>query len=225
MKDGLNLIHWRDEPRNEGLVERVDGTSVSLDDHTGFVWPDWTDHPIPQVGDRVAVIGGFGHPFYGVVVEGTLVGWLTPEERDQRHRDMVTAMNERREREFVENEAKLNADYAALPLAFQFRIDQLRAAGGRDWRVQTESYEMFVCTEAAKMAAHFTTVEALERWWRLPHGEQRAEWGGYADGHSGNTFGAACHLAREYLRSGDRSEALVAAPQAMAPIAGDPRYR
>lgn len=221
----LSTIDWRNEPGEEGVVTRVDKSSITLDSSWGCSWPKDAG-PMPRVGDRVKIVGEMGHEFYGMVLNHRLVWWLTPAEREQRRADWLREYHERQERDFVAAEARLDADYDALPRPFRFRIDQLRAAGGRAWRVESESYEMFVCKEAVKMAEHFRTREALAAWKDLSYEDQRAAWDGYDDGHSGNTFGCALMLAALWCDAGlsDQAEALVVQPQAISPIAGDPRY-
>lgn len=218
---------WKREPHEEGTVKKLserDGrvTSITLDTSIGCGWPHEASAD-PSIGDRVRIIGPFGRPFYGMAINGRLVWWLTPVEREQRRMDALVKMRADRERRFVEAEARLDAEYEALPPVFRQRIRQLRERGGRDWRVENESYEMFCCTEAVKIAEHFESAAEIERWYRLPYQEQRAEWDGFAEGHSGNTFAAACTYAA-WFADNPHSERLVAAPQAISPLAGDPRY-
>lgn len=225
MTTDLDGIDWRAEPFDEGVVKEVRDHSISLDNSSGFVWREDAGPP-PRVGDRVRVLGPMGRPFYGFVVNDELVWFLTPEEREQERQQRIVENNRRREQEFAEAEQQLDMDFDALPPAFQARILSLREAGGREWRIHDESYEMFVCVEAVKIACHFQTREEIARWVDLDYAAQRAEWDGFGDGHSGNTFGAACFLAALWCDTGmaDRAERLVVQPQAIAPLAGDPRY-
>lgn len=216
-------IDWRAEPCEQGVVTRVDGRSISYGDHWGCGWPDGAGDP-PVVGDHLRVLGRFGGEFYGMVVNDELRWYLTPAERTARREKWLRELREKRERAFAENEAKLDADYDALPIPFRIRIDQLRAAGGQDWRIENEAYEMFVCVEAVKMADHFGSRAEIARWYALPYDQQKAEWDGFDSGHSGNTFGCAASLAAKYLDSPDRSESVVVAAAAISPIGGDPRY-
>lgn len=216
---------WKSEPGEESVVTKVANGSITQENGWSIFWRDDAG-PIPNVGDRVKVCGEIGYPFYGLAVNGELRWWLTSEQREQRLADELAKLKADREARWVEAEPKLDADYDDLPAPFRFRIDQLRARGGREWRVEMESYEMFCLTEAVKIAERFGSRAEIARWNKLPYADQRAEWDGFDDGHSGNTFGAACSLAALWCDAGmsDRAEALVVQPQAMAPIAGDPRY-
>lgn len=213
---------WTNEPVScSGRVTHVDDHSVSLDDGHGFGWNKDAGPP-PQVGDHVRVLGEYGYEFYGFVLNDRLVWFLTPEQRAERRARWLADNAQRKRDRFEAARDRLDADYESLPPVLQRRIDQLRAAGGEEWRVDSESYEMFVCTQAAAMAEHFESVDALRAWADLPYDQQRAGFPGLDDGHSGNTFGAACHLAGLLLDGG--VERAVVMPQAISPISGDPRY-
>lgn len=220
---------WQDEPCEAGTVKSLSVnkdtgrvTGITLDTSIGCGWPHDAEAD-PVIGDHVRIIGPFGRPFYGMAINGRLVWWLTPEQREEKQQRALADIRSRREQNFIDNEARLDEQYEALPPVFRQRIRQLRERGGRDWRVEGESYEMFVCTEAVKIAEHFGTAEEIQRWYALPYKEQKAEWDGFDAGHSGNTFGAACHYAALYAQN-PHSERLVATPQAISPLAGDPRY-
>lgn len=117
--------------------------------------------------------------------------------------------------EFEVARPKLDAQFAALPLAFQQRIERFRRDGGPDWRWQFESYEMFVCAEAVKIAEHCAREHiTLRQFAALPYDEQKAA--GISDGHSGTTFGAAVHLARLW----PNPDALIDAHGAIAVLVG-----
>ena len=77
------------------------------------------------------------------------VFWRTPLERDvERVRWLAEHDREQRE-EFVEQKAELDAAYESLPDPLKARIDRFRAKDP-SFRVQSEGYEMFCCTEGAK---------------------------------------------------------------------------
>jgi hypothetical protein len=94
-----------------------------------------------------------------------------------------------------------------------------------NWRRDYESYELFVCEQAASLAA--LPKDGLIRDWYerfrvLPYKAQKVEWPGLDDGHSGNTFGAAVQLAYR-LDTNDR-RAIVQGHGAMVALVGCAKY-
>jgi hypothetical protein len=94
--------------------------------------------------------------------------------------------------------------YKALSAPLKARIDRFRAESP-DFRIDSEEYEMVACVDADKIADHLRPrVEAGEdpatlvsEFYDLPWDEQLKI--GIDPGHSGNTFGGACSLARALL--------------------------
>lgn len=230
--EGTRESMTRDGIYDEGRVTQVKDRGIQWDDGWWFGgWPE--DRPLPAVGDLVRFYGGIGRPVCGADVNGEPVYFKSVEDEDAEREAAAAESRARKERAFTENEAKRNADYLSLPPELQVRIDSLRRAGGRDWQVEDEPYEMFVCTQAVVIAS-LGTEEAIRRWNSInsdspPPGyapydfkRQREELPGYDDGHSGNTHGAAVALALMLVRG--KREAVLAMPQALSPLAGDPRF-
>ena len=169
-----------------------------------------------QVGDLVEQWGqGIGFPVRGLAVGGR-VAWYRTEAEEEAHRARLRAeWDEERRIRFEEQRSDLDAQFAALPAVFQERIAQFRERGGDQWRVDHESYEMFCCTEAVKIAEWcLTNGRTIGQFREMSHAEQVAA--GLSDGHSGNTFGVACQLARLWpIRT-----AVLDMPGALSPIAG-----
>ncbi len=217
---------------DEGLVTKAEHGCVTWG--TGWTFAGWPDGlPLPVVGDQIRFYGGIGYPVCGADVNGRNVWFESVEDEDTKRRDVRAKLDAKREAEFVSNQAKTQADYLSLPPELQVRIDSLRKAGGREWQVHNEPYEMFVCTQAVVIAS-LGTEETIRRWVSInsaspPDGyepydykRQHAELPGFADGHSGNTFACAVNLAVMLIDG--RREAALATPQALAPLAGDPRF-
>ena len=85
---------------------------------------------------------------------------------------------------------------------FQRRIQKFRDTNP-EFRWEYEGYEMFCCEQAVIYARMFPNVEELSAFHKLPWEQQVAKFEGEQrnafDGHSGNTFGFACALARHYI--------------------------
>jgi len=107
-------------------------------------------------------------------------------------------------------EAKRRADYDkqkseydrrvnALPSPFRARIMGFRNWKPGTWKYDFEPYELFTCEQAAEIAKALKTPEEIDRFQNLEFPEQKKLVPALSEDHSGNTFGAACHLARTYL--------------------------
>lgn len=231
-----SCAEWRTDdrattPYEEGVVTDVEG-GITLDCGTGFGgWPE--DKQLPKIGDTVRLYGGFGRNVCGGDINGEPIYWITIAEEDAKRQKWSDEYHARQEREFVENEERLDAECEALPTALRRRIESFREAGGREWRVSNESYEMFVCAQAVVIAT-LGSREAILRWNSInskepPEGytpydykRQHVELPGFSDQHSGNTYGAAVALALMLVE--EHPEQAIIMPAALAPISGDPRY-
>jgi hypothetical protein len=185
----------------EHKIERVNkeslGYACQMD--TGFVCYVIDVGIEPHVGDTIRL---YGQPFgfvRGIDINGQQVRYETAEEMQLRH-----------EREQAEKDAKAQDAYGAslsannervakLPAEFQQRINDFRSR--RDyWGWKFEGYELFVCEQAVAIAKH-VKAEDLHAFHNLPWEKQKLIVPELEDGHSGNTFGSACSLAKLYLEN------------------------
>jgi hypothetical protein len=123
-----------------------------------------------------------------------------------------------------EKRAKYEADrpaqearIAALPVEFQDRIYGF-CRHNSDWSYQFEAYELFTCEQAVLIASALKTPGAVTEF-SMQKGSYDVP--GLSDDHSGNTFGAACHLAAVFLHS---PELLFRCHGAMCPLVGCKEY-
>lgn len=160
----------------------------------------------PQVGDRIRMYPAFGS-IQGVDLNGAEVDFRTKAQVEAEHQEMVARAKQEREVKFLTGDReRLDAEFATLPNSFQTRIQIFRDHCA-DFRWEFESYEMFACTEAVKIARHLrsklepdATAEDIRQvamtFQKANYDEQREV---ISDGHSGNTFGVALLLARLHL--------------------------
>lgn len=122
-----------------------------------------------------------------------------PKEQIEQERVKRLANHEKeKQTKFKEQKAQLDKDYDALPPAFQARIDRFRKNNPR-FRIDYESYEIFCCKEAVKIAKACKTPQDVEKFKHLNYNKQR-EIADIDNGHSDNTFGCAVNLAYWYLK-------------------------
>lgn len=199
-----------------------DGRVVDITSSNGWScgYNDGGTGVVPKVGDTWTTYGQIGYAFHGVALNGRVLWYLTPEEEEAKRQRELAEMDAKRQADFEANRNQLDRDYDALPPLFKVRIDRFRKAN-EDFRWKYEGYEMFVCSQAVAFAEWAQTPEALDAWAQLPYDKQREMCPDMADGHSGNTFGCAVALAREYLTHRER---VPLAMGAMAPIVGTADY-
>ena len=109
---------------------------------------------------------------------------------------------------------------ASLPKCFQERIDKFRTNNDR-FRIDYESYEVFCCEQAVVIANACKTPEEIQVFASKKWDEQLKQVPELSDGHSGNTFGASCHLAHWYLSN---PENVIKMHGALSPLVGSDEY-
>jgi hypothetical protein len=162
----------------------------------------------PKVGDRLCLYGSFGHEIEGVRLNDHVVFYRDSAQREAHRRRWLEDYDARQRREFTVRQGALDAEFAALPDLLKARIQRFREEDPQ-FRVKGEGYEMFACTEAAKIADALAPRDVLpdidpeavvKEFYDLPWEEQKRVVPGLDNGHSGNTFGGACMLARMLIR-------------------------
>jgi hypothetical protein len=154
--------------------------------------------PLPKAGDTVRFYGrGLGYPVRGVVVGDTVYRYRTEEEEQEAHARAVAERKAAKEREWHNNAHETAARVAALPEPFRVRFEFFLRRP--EWGPAFGPYELFVCEEATKIAGACADSEDVARF----YDDRERQQGVIADGHSGNTFGAACRLAALYLARPD----------------------
>lgn len=273
----------RKEARSRPLRRRRESATVTKAKWTGSAWLIETGHmgfgigeasglSVEQLraldvrkGDVATVVTVLGSSVVRIALRGREVFNLTDEEF-WHQRDREQEEHERkREEDFRRERADLDARFEALPPEFKQRIERFRE-NNPDFRQQYESYEMFCCTEAVRIArgverhvgdgayedevaafwadeekrklAAYPRDEAWEEprsphlrflfWWEAlgskAYGydlKREKEVIPYDDGHSGNTFGAACMLARLYLEDASLVPKMHGA---MSPVVGSEEH-
>jgi len=181
----------------------------------------------PIVGTKVRFYGkGLGSPIRGLMLDGKMVFYRTQQEQAEKDEQSTIDYYIDQRQEFEKNKTELDAKYNALPDIFKKRIDKFRR-NNPDFRWKYESYEMFVCTEAVKIAEALKTVDAIKSWSgvgnlfnMLPYKEPRKQVL-ISDDHSGNTLNMATLLACLYIENPEGVQRLHGA---LAPLVGSAEY-
>lgn len=161
--------------------------------------------PEPHAGDTIRVYSkGLGFAFHGIDLNGVEVFYRTPYERlAERVRWLAEYDRKQRER-LAEQGSEYEAQVAALPGPLRERIKRFERQSPSFW-LDSGGYELFCCTEAAKIAEALSKLDrdddwALRvAWFRSLKFEEQQRIADISDGHSGNTFGVACMLAQALL--------------------------
>lgn len=222
---GLSAFSLNDEEYEESVITEVteakDGEWYSLTMGSSGIsirkaYDGHSPHGIvPKAGDTLRTYGRLGFVPRGMAINGVLLYWHTPEEEKEVHRLMVEKMQAERREKFEKDKPDLDAQYDALPEIFRKRIDRFRA-NNPDFRWLFESYELFCCTEAVKLATHLGSAEAVEHYCSLTQcsiTKEKERWyrewdeqktidkaAGISGDHSGNTHGMMATLAFLYVK-------------------------
>lgn len=177
---------------------------------------------IPKVGDKLTVHtkgGAFG-TIRGMDLNGKKIFWKTDEELEAERVEWLRKNEEEKQQKYKENVSEMDKRYNALPKCFQERIDKFRSNNDR-FRIDFESYELFCCEQAVLIANTCKTVEAIEKFRKMEWEQQMEKVPELSDGHSGNTFGCACHLAYWYLSN---PENVIKSHGALSNLVGSVEY-
>lgn len=176
-----------------------DGWSLHFDG-MGIFCPKDQCAQEPVVGEVARLYGrGFGYTVRGIIIEGRVYKYLTEAQEQQRHVDWVDAQKRERAETLERERSSRNARRAALPEALRERLDTFENRNP-DWRREFEPYELMVCEDAARLAAHFgNDTAALDVFKDKPWAEQKALIPAIGDGHSGNSWGCAVGLAHRLM--------------------------
>jgi hypothetical protein len=152
----------------------------------------------PEVGMICRTYGRVGYPIRGVFLNGKRVFYRTKEEEDERHKEWAAEQDAAKKAKFEENKEKYFQRISALPLVFQKRFDKFSSTNP-DFNWDFGEYELFCCEQAYLLASTLGTYEKLNEFAKKEWEEQRKEFPGLSDEHSGNTFGFSVRLAYHYL--------------------------
>ncbi len=219
------VVSINDQQFEESVIDAVseqpDGYELRHDGWT--LWcPKVEGLPAPSAGERLRTYGrGIGSTVRGIVVSGRVYRYLTEAEENDRNMAWCLEQEAKREREFIAGLADADRRIAALPALFQERIARFQRDGGHGFRRDYEAYELFCCEEAVVIANALRTGEAISAFYDAPSDEQKRLVPDMSDGHSGNTFGTACLLARTYV---ERPEFVPQLHGALTPLVGCAAY-
>lgn len=189
-----------DEPNEVNTITQVtpmsdgNGWNVAMDG-CGIWVPGDACTVAPAVGERLAMYcKGLGSNVRGLVIGDRVYRYMTEAEADAAHRAEVVKAKAKRDAEWLAGEAEYMRKVALLPEPFQKRIRYFLSGVPR-WGADHGAYELFCCQEAVKILGACKTVAAVKAFYD-DHDMQKAVLGDTLEEHSGNTFGAACLLAR-----------------------------
>lgn len=203
-----------DEHRIAKVEAGEKGWTLTFDEGFCFWCPD--NGIEPRVGDFAKCYGkGFGYSVRGLTINDAVVFYRI-EAQEEAHRKMEQMERDQKDRERFElNRADHDRRIAALSRPLRERLERYQAANP-DFRWKYESYELFVCEQAEAIAKHVKPGD-IQTFKELGWSQQVAVVPELSDGHSGNTFGAACALAAR-IHAGEGS--VKAMPAAIAPLVG-----
>ncbi len=200
-------ISASDKQYQEDIIESVTPETNGWTLHFGWcLWaqknkdlPDFE----PKAGDTLRCYGkGIGYSIRGIEIlqggKSYVLRYQTEAEAEAEFRKEQQEYQNKQRREFEENRDKREAQVKALPKFFQDRIYGFRVKESK-FQIESEPYEVFCCEQAVLIAKALRTDEAVKQFYDKPWAEQKELVADLSDGHSGNTFGGSCMLARAWL--------------------------
>lgn len=213
---------WYQETPITKVVEFGDGWEINLGS-TGFILSkeNLGEAPPPAVGDLLTLYTRGGSWIRGVDLRGAPLYFKTDAEMEADHKKWVAEKEERDRQRFEERRAELDAQFDALPEAFQRRITWFRDHNP-NFRWEFEAYEMSSCVDAVKIAEAMKTEAGVRRFGKAALKRQKQLVPDLAyERHSGNSFNCACRLAHLYVQN---PLFVVAEHGAMTPLTGCEEY-
>jgi len=174
----------------------------------------------PKIGDMIYVYTHRGSMIRGVDLRDEALFYKTDAELEVEHEQWVEEREARERKRFEKNRRKLDRQFASLPDVFQRRVSWFRA-WNPDFRWKEEAYELSCCVDAVKIAEAMKTPAGVQRFQKMSHAKQQEKVPDLYDGHSGNSFGMACHLAWMYLKD---PLLVIAEHGALTPLVGCEAY-
>lgn len=189
------------------------GWSIGIPDNLGIV---------PKVGQTLEYFGNTLGYIRGVRIDGVVAWYRTEAEQAAFLAEQQVIETAKKQAFFEEHEADFYRRIAQLPAPFKERVTaflQATPTFGRDFL----PYELFVCEQAVEIGKSFKTIEALDEFYGLTYDQQLLLVPNLAADHSGNTFGAACMLAKLAMRD-DALEIVPKMHGALCPLVGCAAY-
>lgn len=235
-------MSWRDdaEYREETITSVKAVTSAGLFEGWeigagGFgIWvPSDICKQAPTPGERIRFYGkGIGYEVRGIVISERVYRYETEADAELRREREKRQQEEERQQKLETERPERDARIAALPEAFRHRIERFQRALPH-WRRDFETYELFVCEEATKIAKAVYSMSLEEKTLRVlgsaeniiqtfhdsPEMQKAA---GISEEHSGNTFSQACTLALRSLALSP--DTVVQSHGALCPLVGCKAY-
>ncbi len=225
---------WQSDPDYQvEEIEEVhrtgdDGWQLELMSRSVVFCPKLPGDVIPQPGEMVRLFGqGFGYPIRGVVIGDKCAYYRTAEEDAEYRKAEQAKADAKKESEYQASKPEFDRRIEALPPQFRERILGFRHRNpnfGPDF----EAYELFTCEQAVAIATALkksgprgTNPETFKAFRGKTFAEQKRIVPELSDGHSGNTFGAACCLAEMWIT---RPGLVPKYHGAMCPVAGCEEY-
>jgi len=174
----------------------------------------------PIVGQVARFYGQIGNVVRGLYLDHQKVFYYTIAQQERKDKAWLKSNERKQKLKFSKNRLSLNQQYDSLPDVFKRRIDRFRS-NNPDFRWKYESYEMFTCKEAIKIANALDDSFDPAEFYKLSFKEQNKLVPDLSDEHSGNTFGMALQLAYLYKTN---PEGVAQIHGALAPLVGSKEY-
>ena len=218
----VEIYPIQDNEYTDTIIDKVQESSTSYDLTycNGWSFNIQKIGVVPHRGDRVRYYGDLGRPVRGIFINGAKIFYRTVEEQRKENVRLSTQLIHERHVKFEKDKVLLDSQYDSLPLVFQERISRFRD-NNPNFRWEYESYELFTCLEAVKIANTLKTADKIDEFCNESYLKQLLLIPEISKDHSGNTFGAACFLSKLFLMDSNKVKI---AHGALCPLVGCKKY-
>lgn len=180
---------------------------------------------VPEEGDVIIVYTQGFSSVRGVVIDGNVIRYITPEQAEEDHEQWKKNLRLERLERYISHGDKLKEEVKTLHPLLQARMNRFSKEGGTEFWIDSAEYEMAVLKGTQALldkveslglienargyfvpGIHTAAIEWIKDWWRLNTDKNNYNYKrqmelvpDFGDGHSGNIAGAAYAFAIHLL--------------------------
>lgn len=186
---------------DEVTVDNDGGLTMSSNGWTFGLRPDEAaGKPVPQVGDTVHLLGGFGFQVRGIIIGDVVYRYVTREQAEQEQEEWRADYARQKEESFYANIPDWIKRKNDLDKPFRDRMNRFANKGFKEFWQESGSYELFTVEQANLLYNHAKAqdnpIAWLDKFYAADWENQKTLFPDLDEGHSGNTFGGMVSLAR-----------------------------
>lgn len=200
-RDGHNVsLHTIDHVKVES-----DTVAITYDGHTFLLEKEELNGFVPQAGDPLVITTRNMSLVVGVIIDGRVIRHKTEAQVAQEHQQWRKNLRLERLEEYLKSGQALKEEAKNLHPALAARMQRFADEDGEEFWIESARYEMYAVKGADALLRKTeemepkSAIEWIKTWEKKDYSAQLEEVPDFGEGHSGNTFGFAVHLALAVL--------------------------